>query len=80
MSAFDLTYHISKLALVLLLVAALTACTTTAPVENPRQVWCEHNRPLPKLSPEAVASLSRADKEEMVARDLKGAAWCGWPK
>ncbi len=57
----------------------LAACQTTpAPVEDPRQVWCDHNEPL-KLPAVAVATLSRAEREAFAARQLKGEAWCGWP-
>lgn len=58
----------------------LAACTTTpepAPVDDPREVWCEHNdarRPTPAV----VEAMTRPELDEMNAHNRKGASWCGW--
>jgi hypothetical protein len=64
-------------ALVALLV--LAGCQTM-PVEDPRQVWCEMNKPFPKLPDVAVAMLDRETKIALVAYQLRGEKWCGWPE
>ncbi len=67
-----------RIGAVFILCAFLAACQTAQPVADPRGVWCDTNKPLPKLPGIAVASLSRSDKERLIAYELKGEAWCGW--
>jgi hypothetical protein len=64
-------------AVIILSLLFLTACTTTATVQNPRAIWCENNQPI-YLPEFAIASMSRADKEKYLAFHLQGESWCGW--
>lgn len=68
-----MVYKIGMTVIALVLIAwVVYGCTTTGPVEDPRTIWCEHNkvrRDKPK---------NRTDQEDMVMHNLKGAAWCGW--
>ncbi len=60
-----------------LIVLALLAAGCTAaptPVENPRQVWCDHTQP----RRDATAEMPRAEVDEINAQNGKGALWCGW--
>lgn len=53
----------------------IVACTTTPPpVDNPRQVWCDHNSPRRDATPETP----RAEIDEINAHNLRGVRWCGW--
>lgn len=49
-------------------------CTTTTRIENPREVWCDHNRP----RRDAVAETARAELDEINGHNAKGTRWCGW--
>lgn len=65
------------MAQILTLFALLTcaACTTTRmPVENPRQVWCDHNQP----RRDATEQTPRAELNDINAHNFKGQQWCGW--
>ena len=62
-------------ALVIFAAIALAGCTTTQPVQNPREVWCDTNAPI-LLPAVAVAMLSRSDKEKLAAHNIKHAEWC----
>lgn len=65
------------MAQVLILLALLTCagCTTARmPVENPRQVWCDHNEPRRDATPETP----RAELDEINSHNRKGQKWCGW--
>lgn len=53
---------------------ALASCVTSAPVNDPRAVWCEHNSPRRDATPETP----RAELDEINAHNAKGSAWCGW--
>jgi hypothetical protein len=56
----------------------LAACSTTpAPVENPRQVWCDHNQPW-RLPAVAIVMLNRAELDTLNSHNAKGERWCGW--
>lgn len=61
----------------LILVAALLlgGCThMPQPVEDPRQVWCDHNSPRRDATPETP----RVELDEINAHNAKGALWCAW--
>lgn len=59
----------------ILSLAILAGCTTVpAPVENPRQVWCDNNSP----RRDAKADTSRAELDEINSHNAKGALWCRW--
>lgn len=60
-----------------LLALALTACTTTGPINDPRAVWCENNSPR-RPSVAVVAAMTRAELDDLNAFNRKGVAWCGW--
>ncbi|AZO00563.1 hypothetical protein EJ066_27490 [Mesorhizobium sp. M9A.F.Ca.ET.002.03.1.2] len=62
---------------VLTLCMALAACTTTPPVNDPRQVWCDHSQPR-RPSAVVVAAMTRPELDEVNAYNGKGARWCGW--
>lgn len=62
-----LTRAVAVLALV-----ALVACTTT-----PKGTFCQISDPI-RLSPAAVAALSDAEVETILAHNRKGARLCGW--
>lgn len=62
-------------ALILAAVLGLTACThTPEPVNDPRQVWCDHNQPRRDATPDTP----RAELDEINAHNRRGALWCGW--
>lgn len=62
----------------LILALALAGCATSpGPIADPRAVWCSENEPI-RLPATAIALLSRAEKERLLAYLLKGEAWCGW--
>ena len=53
----------------------LAGCATTpAPVENPRQVWCDHSQP----RRDATADTPRAELDQINSHNAKGARWCRW--
>lgn len=55
----------------------LSACVTTAPVADPRKVWCDHNTSRrPSLA--VVQVMSRTELDEMNSFNAKGVDWCGW--
>ncbi|RWN51929.1 hypothetical protein [Mesorhizobium sp.] len=61
----------------LTLCLALAGCATTAPIGNPREVWCDHNQPRrPSLA--VVQAMSRPELDEMNSFNAQGAMWCGW--
>lgn len=61
----------------LILCLVLGGCSTTAPIGNPREVWCDHNQPRrPSLA--VVQTMSRAELDEMNSFNAQGAKWCGW--
>ena len=62
----------------LCLCLALAGCTLASPpVDNPRQVWCDHNHARrPSLA--VVAVMTRPELDEMNAFNAQGAKWCGW--
>lgn len=61
-------------ALILSLVI-LAGCTTTqAPVNDPRQVWCDTNQP----RRDATAETPRSVLDEINAHNAKGVRWCHW--
>jgi hypothetical protein len=65
------------MAQVLTLLALLTcaACTTTRmPVEDPRSVWCDHNKP----RRDATEQTPRGELDEINAHNRKGVIWCRW--
>ena len=59
----------------ILSIAILAGCTTTkAPVDNPRQVWCDTNSP----RRDATAETPRSVIDEINRHNRLGALWCGW--
>ncbi len=63
---------------IILLIMALTACSTTlAPINDPRAVWCENNQPR-RPSVAAINAMTRAELDELNAYNRKGVDWCGW--
>jgi hypothetical protein len=62
----------------LIVILALAGCATSpGPIADPRAVWCAENDPI-RLPVTAIATLSRPEKERLLAYLLKGEAWCGW--
>lgn len=64
-------------ALILTVALALAACGTVptpAPVENPRQVWCDHNEP----RRDATETTPRAELDKINTHNFRGVEWCGW--
>jgi starvation-inducible outer membrane lipoprotein len=62
----------------ILSIAILAGCTTVpAPVENPRQVWCDTNEPL-RYSPSVIAAMTREELDEYNSYHSKGEKWCEW--
>lgn len=59
-------------ALALLSLVALAGCQTA-----PRGTFCTISDPI-RLSPAAVAALSDAEVETILAHNKRGAALCGW--
>lgn len=60
-------------AVAIALLLALAGCTTT-PVENPREIWCDHNEP----RRDATMETPRAELDRINAHNAKGELWCGW--
>jgi hypothetical protein len=61
--------------LALLALLACAACTTTrSPIDDPRAVWCDHNKP----RRDATETTPRAELDEINAHNFKGVKWCGW--
>ena len=59
----------------ILSLAILAGCTTVpAPVDNPRQVWCDTNAPRRDATPQTL----RAVIDQINAHNAKGVLWCGW--
>lgn len=59
----------------ILTLAILAGCTTVpAPVENPRQVWCDTNSPRRDATPQTP----RAVIDQINAHNAKGVLWCKW--
>ncbi|MCF6124383.1 hypothetical protein EN904_13465 [Mesorhizobium sp. M7A.F.Ca.CA.001.07.2.1] len=55
----------------------LSACATSAPIDDPRKVWCDHNTPRrPSLT--VVQIMTRAELDDLNSFNAKGADWCGW--
>ena len=62
-----------KTALILCLL--LNGCTTMpAPVDDPRQVWCDQNSPRRDAMPETP----RAELDDINAHYRMGVLWCRW--
>lgn len=58
----------------LIALSSMTGCSVTAKVENPRQIWCDHNQP----RRDATLDTPRAEHDEINTHNAKGARWCGW--
>ena len=59
----------------LILQIFLAGCASLpSPVENPRQVWCDTNKP----RRDATADTPRAELDDINEHNVLGAAWCGW--
>lgn len=61
----------------IILCLELAGCVTTAPVDNPRHVWCDHNQPR-RPSQAVVNAMTRPELDEMNAFNARGVKWCGW--
>lgn len=58
-----------------LIALLLSGCThTSGQVENPRQVWCDHNNP----RRDATKDTPRAELDEINIHNMQGVKWCGW--
>lgn len=63
--------------LILATALLLAGCTTTpAPIDDPRSVWCAHNRP----RTDATDETPRRELDEINAHNRKGVLWCKWSK
>jgi hypothetical protein len=61
--------------IVLALLTLLAGCTTTrAPIDNPRQVWCDTNQPRRDYTPETPRNVV----DQINAHNYKGVKWCNW--
>jgi len=59
----------------LIALALLAGCTTVpAPVDNPRQVWCDTNQPRRDYTPETPRNVV----DQINSHNAKGVKWCGW--
>lgn len=56
------------------LVASAGCATVPVPVENPRQVWCDHSQP----RRDATVDTPRAELDEINSHNAQGSRWCGW--
>jgi xanthine/CO dehydrogenase XdhC/CoxF family maturation factor len=61
----------------LCLMAVLAACATATPVDDPRKVWCDSNRPT-RPSAAVFAVMTRPELDDMNRHNALGAQWCGW--
>lgn len=67
-----------KASMLIALASMLAGCVTApAPVADPRQVWCDHNEPR-RTTAAVRQAMTRAELEELVTFNRKGAEWCGW--
>lgn len=64
-------------ALILAALVLAGCATTPAPVQNPRQVWCDTNQPR-RPSVASVEAMQREELDEINAYNRQGSAWCGW--
>lgn len=64
---------------IIALCLVLAGCQTfpAPPIDNPRQVWCDHNKPR-RPSKAVVKAMSRPELNDLIAFNTKGAKWCGW--
>jgi hypothetical protein len=63
---------ITAIALALILVG----CVTVPVADNPREIWCDTNKPRPPLENSDTAS--RAVIDDYNNYQDNGIAWCGW--
>lgn len=61
----------------LVAVVSLSACATTGPVTDPREIWCSQNDPI-RLPAPVIDELPRDDVDQINAHNDRGARWCGW--
>ncbi|MFK0688002.1 hypothetical protein ACFX5Q_07325 [Mesorhizobium sp. IMUNJ 23033] len=61
----------------LALCSMLAGCTTTAPVADPRKVWCDHNKPQ-RPSQAVFEVMTRPELDDMNAHNALGVKWCRW--
>ena len=66
--------RIIRSTLVALSLIFVASCTTTAPVEDPRAIWCDFNEPRRDATPETP----RAEIDRINAHNAKGELWCSW--
>jgi hypothetical protein len=65
----------AQVLILLAIIAGCTGCTTTgSPIENPRAVWCDHNKP----RRDATETTPRGELDDINAHNRKGELWCGW--
>lgn len=61
--------------LLITLLLFVAGCTTRpAPIDDPRQVWCDTNAP----RRDAREDTPRVELDEINSHNAKGARWCGW--
>jgi hypothetical protein len=58
----------------LIALSVTTGCSVTAKIDDPRQIWCDHNQP----RRDATADTPRAELDDINSHNAKGALWCGW--
>ncbi|TIP06662.1 MAG: hypothetical protein E5X72_00160 [Mesorhizobium sp.] len=60
----------------LLLSIALAGCVSS-PVEEPRKVWCDNNKPM-RPTAAVFAAMTRPELDDMNQHNALGVRWCGW--
>lgn len=61
----------------ILCLCLVAGCVTPAPVDNPRQVWCDHNKPM-RPSAAVFEIMTRPELDDMNTHNAQGTKWCGW--
>lgn len=60
---------------VILAALLLAGCAgMPAPVEDPRQIWCDTNKP----RRDATDETPRAELDEINSHNARGVLWCSW--
>lgn len=61
----------------LLALSIVAGCSVTAKTDNPRQVWCDNNKPI-RPSAAVFAVMTRPELDDMNQHNALGVKWCGW--